>query len=60
MDKQALSRTAQKTLGRAEHDQRPISAIYLLHLKHLLTRHPQEDNFTINLYDGGQSPEFAS
>ncbi|KLO18694.1 hypothetical protein SCHPADRAFT_106669 [Schizopora paradoxa] len=48
-DRHTLRRTAKRTLGRLDSDERPISAVYLAHLRHFLAEFPAEDNFRIGL-----------
>ncbi|KAL5479086.1 hypothetical protein ACEPAI_2374 [Sanghuangporus weigelae] len=52
LDRKTLKNIARKTLGRGENDERPISTIYIAHLKHFLAAYPDEQDFTIDLDSG--------
>lgn len=55
IDRRTLKVIARKTLGRAAIDERPISAVYIVHLRRFLSAHPDEqDSFTIDLDNGGE------
>lgn len=54
IDRRKLKLVAKKTLGQAQDDDKEISSIYLSHLKHFVTKYPDDTNFNINLDDGGK------
>lgn len=54
LDRKTLRSIARKTLGRREDDERPISTVYTVHLKHFLASHPHEQDFIIDLDNGSE------
>lgn len=54
IDRRRLKLVAKKTLGLDQDDDKEISSIYLTHLKHFVTKYPDDTKFNINLDDGGK------